>query len=146
MKLLELKNTKPFRVVEGDSVQIGHNEHGHKTFALDKYGKRFKDKLVLIDASLVERLWKNDSLYIGPGPEYNNSIGNRIENFKQYYRNNTQIDVGNAHVSARRNLMSFGDGRHRTRVLLELGYRFIPLQLSDDAIENLEQVYYDRNS
>lgn len=133
MLLLELTTDK-YQVVNDDSVRLGE-----KTFVQHPADKRSDEKLILMDARLLDHLWKRDrDMYIGPAPNYENHIGNRIENFKQFYENNDTIRVGSAHISQRRQLASFGDGRHRTRVLMEYGYKMIPLSVTQESLDNLD--------
>lgn len=132
MLLKELANNT-YRHVKGDAIRIGD-----KTFRKARVDRN--EELVLLDRDFLEDKWANDQLYIGHGPTYQNHIGNRIENFKEFYENNDDIEVGNVHVSKRRNVISFGDGRHRTRVLLEKGYDMIPLTMTKEALRNLKEM------
>ena len=130
MLLKELAQQR-FRVIDGDSVRLGG-----KTFSKARVDRN--DNLVVMNADYVEELWKGTQGYVGPAPEYKNQIGDRIERFKKFYEENDNIHAGNVHISKRRNLIDFGDGRHRTRVLIEKGYDQIPLTMSNEALQNLK--------
>ena len=134
MRLLEFDTANPFTVVDGNSITIGS-----KTFV--QHPTDHRDKLVLIDADLLEKLWarSGEDWIIGKGPEYKNQIKNRIAQFKQYYENNNEIRVGNASVRPN-GVIGFGDGRHRARVMIELGMKQIPISMDRESILNLEQV------
>lgn len=128
--------------VEGDSVKLGgktyraSNKGGHSQL-------REGEELVLIDRDDFERLWKTDE-QVGPGPEYSNQIGNRIENFKKFWEENDDITVGNFYYNDVRGLES-GNGRHRTRVMLESGMEQIPVTMpKEDAAKMRAQIARDR--
>jgi len=138
MRLLEFTVDK-YKVVDGDNVTIGG-----KTFV--QHPTDHRDKLVLIDADFLEKMWarSGEDWIIGKGPEYKNQIKNRIAQFKQYYENNNEIRVGNASVRPN-GVIGFGDGRHRTRVLIELGLQQIPISMDRESIQNMEQVQNETN-
>lgn len=119
-------------VLEGAEVELGgktyraSNEGGHS--ALRDEG----DALVLIDRDDFEHFWSTqrqaEEMTIGPGPEYRNQIGKRIENFREFWQNNDDITVGNFYYDPKSGLAS-GNGRHRTRVMLESGMPQIPVTM-----------------
>ena len=131
MKIFEVTAPK-FKVLDSDTVELQG-----KTFTFPRSVSR-GDKLVLIAADLLEAMWQRDgeSFYVTPGPEYKNQIGKRIEQFKQYFEKNNEIAVGEFHVHPT-GRGGFSNGRHRTRVLLELGFDYIPLALNAESINNL---------
>jgi hypothetical protein len=133
MKLFELTESSKFKVIKDGRITIGD-----KTFTQHPVDRRSGYKLVLIDAKLLEKLWgrSGEGWVIGPGPEYKNQIKNRIENFKKYYDENNEIRVGDVHVREN-GVAGFGDGRHRTRVLIEKGMKMIPISMTDESIQNL---------
>jgi hypothetical protein len=133
MKLFELTNSKLYRVIDRDSVKLNN-----KRFVQHPVDARGGYKLVLVNADLLERMWarEGEGWVIGPGPEYKNQIKNRIANFKQFYDENDEIRVGDVHINER-GRASFGDGRHRTRVLIELGFKWIPVSMTEESIQNL---------
>lgn len=126
----------------GDAVTIGgktyraSNKGGHSQLRED-------EELVLIDRDDFERLWKTGER-VGPGPDYDNQIGNRIENFKKFWEENDDITVGNFYYNDVRGLES-GNGRHRTRVMLESGMEQIPVTMpKEDAAKMRAQIARDR--
>jgi len=133
MKLFELTSPNKFKVIENGTVKIGN-----KTFTQHPVDRRSGYKLVLIDADLLEKLWSRsgEGWVVGKGPEYKNQIKNRIANFKQFYEDNAEIRVGDLHVREN-GVAGFGDGRHRTRVLIELGMKQIPISMDEESIQNL---------
>jgi len=133
MLLYELHNSGKFEVVKNGTVQLNG-----KTFTQHPVDRRSGYKLVLLDAKLLEKMWKQsgEGWVIGKGPEYKNQIKNRIDNFKKFYEENDEIRVGDLHVREN-GVAGFGDGRHRTRVLIELGLKQIPISMDDESIENL---------
>ena len=135
MRLLEFTTVKPYTVVDGDSITIGD-----KTFSQHPVDRK-RYKLVLIDTDLLEELWgrSGEGWVVGKGPEYKNQIKNRIAQFKQFYEENDEIQVGNLGVRPN-GVANFGDGRHRTRVLIELGMKQIPISMDYESILNLEKV------
>ena len=135
MRLREFEEKESVKVINGDSV----NYKG-KTFTQNVSDKRSGDKLVMVATDLLERLWNmsGQDWIIGKGPEYKNQISNRIATFKKFYDENDTIEVGNAAVREN-GVFGFGDGRHRTRVLIELGYDYIPISMDPDSINNLKR-------
>ena len=132
MRYSELKES--FQVVDSGTVKLNG-----KTFSQDYWDAQGDYKLVLIDADLLEQLWakSGEGWHIGKGPEYKNQIKNRIANFKKYYEENNEIEVGNVHIRPN-GVAGFGDGRHRTRVLIELGMKQIPISMDAESIQNLK--------
>lgn len=132
MLLFELTKNK-YQVINGKSIKLGD-----KTFVQNSADVRSGERLVLIDTTLLDDLWKHDrSSYIDSN--YQNHIGNRIENFKKFYAENDTIEVGTVFINRDR-YAAFGDGRHRTRVLIEYGYDMIPVSMSDESIKNLSRI------
>jgi hypothetical protein len=133
MKLFELTDTSKHKVIDSGTVTIGG-----KTFTQHPVDRRSGYKLVLIDADLLEKMWKRsgEGWVIGKGPEYKNQIKSRIANFKKFHEENDDIQVGDMHVREN-GVAGFGDGRHRTRVLIELGMKQIPISMDEESIQNL---------
>lgn len=140
MKLFELATAGKVKVVEGGIANLNG-----KTFEQHPIDKREGMKLVLIETELLETLWKRSGAgwRIGAAPEYENQIKNRIQNFKDYYEKNDMIQVGDVHVR-KNGVLGFGDGRHRTRVLIEMGFKEIPVSMNDESIQNLHYLTEDR--
>ena len=129
--------TKAFKVIPSGSLSLNG-----KTFTPSRSAIRSNEKLVLMDTELLERLWRADgeSFYITPGPEYKNQIGSRISQFKKYFEEHDDIQVGEfyVHESGRRG--GFSNGRHRTRVLIDLGWPAVPVSMDDASIETLYKI------
>jgi len=129
MRAHELLN-KPYQVIDADTVKLNG-----KTFV--KHRVERNDPLVLLSADFMNQYWRGEML-VGPAPEYQNQISNRIETFKKFFDENDNIEIANVHVR-RNGAISFGDGRHRTRVMLELGFKQIPVTMSKEALQNLRE-------
>jgi hypothetical protein len=117
-----------YQVIDTPAVRLNG-----KTFV--KHRVERNDALVLLDADFLNQNWGGE-MAVGPGPEYENQIGKRIEDFKKFFSENDNIEVANVHVQPNGSV-SFGDGRHRTRVMLELGFKQIPVTMSKEALRNL---------
>jgi len=128
MRANELLN-KPYQVIDAPTVTLNG-----KTFV--KHRVERNDALVLLDADFLNQNWGGE-MAVGPAPEYQNQIGKRIEMFKKFFGENDEgIEMANVHVQPNGSV-SFGDGRHRTRVMLELGFEQIPVTMSKEALRNL---------
>jgi len=136
MRLIEFIAPDSFSVIPSGSVKLGG-----KTFVQHAVDARQGMKLVLIDADLLEKLWakSGEGWVVGKGPEYKNQISKRIENFKKFYDENKEIRVGDVHIHEN-GRAGFGDGRHRTRVLIELGFEQIPISMDSESLSNLENL------
>ena len=136
MRFHELTESNNYTVIDSDTIEIGN-----KTFTQNSHDRQNNYKLVLIDADLLEKMWKlgGEGWRIGKGPEYQNQISNRIANFKKFYEENNEIEVGDLHIRSN-GVAGFGDGRHRTRVLIELGMEQIPVSMDNESIQNLIQL------
>jgi len=118
----------PYQVIDEPTVTLNG-----KTFV--KHRVERNDPIVLLSADFLNANWTGEGL-VGPGPEYRNQIGKRIANFKDFFANNDNIEMANVHVR-KNGHVSFGDGRHRTRVMLEMGFEQIPVTMSREALQNL---------
>jgi len=127
MRLYEVLN-KPYKVIDAPTVTLNG-----KTFV--KHRVERNDPLVLLSADFLNQNWTGEMI-VGPGPEYKNQIGKRIETFKKFFDENDNIEMANVHIR-KNGAVSFGDGRHRTRVMLELGFKQIPVTMSREALQNL---------
>lgn len=121
---------KPYQVVDAPTVKLNG-----KTFV--KHRVERNDPLVLLSADFLNQNWTGEMI-IGPAPEYKNQISDRIETFKKFFAENDNIEMANVHVREN-GAVSFGDGRHRTRVMLELGFKQIPVTMSKEALRNLRK-------
>ncbi len=117
-----------YQVIDAPTVKLNG-----KTFV--KHRVERNDQLVLLSAQFLNDNWTGE-MVVGPAPEYRNQIGKRIETFKDFIANNDNIEAGNVHVR-KNGHVSFGDGRHRTRVMLEMGFEWIPVTMSREALRNL---------
>ena len=129
MRAKELLN-KPYKIINDSTVKLNG-----KTFV--KHRVERNDPLVLLSADFLNQNWGGE-MAVGPGPEYQNQIGKRIEGFKKFFDENDNIEMANVHVQ-QNGAISFGDGRHRTRVMLELGFKQIPVTMSKEALRNLSE-------
>ena len=120
---------KPYKVIDAPTVTLNG-----KTFV--KHRVERNDALVLLSADFMNQNWSGE-MAVGPAPEYQNQIGKRIEGFKKFFDENDNIEMANVHVQ-QNGSVSFGDGRHRTRVMLELGFKQIPVTMSKEALRNLQ--------
>jgi hypothetical protein len=118
--------------------------------------------MVLVDRDLLEEMWVDK---IGPGPEYVNQISNRMEQYQEFTKRNDtgtftkpdgtviqvpkeNVQVGNAYVRGPEpgynGYISFGDGRHRARAMLEQGLKKIPISMDAESIAALEAIVANR--
>lgn len=136
MRLMEFTSADSFRIMPSGSAKLKG-----KTFVQHPADERDGKKLVLIDADMLEKLWaeSGEEFVVGKGPNYKNQISNRIATFKKYYNEHDEIRVGDA-VLQRNGKLGFGDGRHRARVMIELGFEQIPVSMDSESIANLERV------
>lgn len=115
--------------IDGDSVEING-----KTF--QNIPSRFSGyRVALVPAQVVE---DRGADMVGEGPEYANQIGTRIEGFKEYFATDAPIEVPEVYVNTSGAII-FGNGRHRTRVLLEEGFEEIPMAMQAEALNNLNR-------
>jgi len=150
------QETPPAQVVVEDTVTL---EDGRT------YEKQKTDpdhQLVLVDAQLLEEMWVDK---VGPGPEYSNQISNRIAQYQQFLERHDRgtflnrkgeevpmpsenVQVGNAFVRGPQpgynGYISFGDGRHRARAMIEQGLKQIPISMNAESIAALEQIVINR--
>jgi len=129
-ELLNESSVPPYEIVDTPTVELNG-----KTFV--KHRVERNDPLVLLSADFLNQNWGGE-MAVGPAPEYQNQIGKRIETFKNFFANNDNIEMANVHIQEN-GVVSFGDGRHRTRVMLELGFEQIPVTMSKEALRNLRK-------
>ena len=87
--------------------------------------------MVLIKAEDLEAGWSSDSMYI-PADLSKKAYGDHIERFEKFLAENEVIEVANVHINAGGRIV-FRDGRHRTRVLLNLGMEAIPVTMPKES-------------
>jgi len=95
--------------------------------------------MVLIKAEDLEAGWSMVSGYI-PADLSTGRPDNRFEGFEKFLAENEAIEVANVLVTAGGRI-SFRDGHHRTRVLLNLGMKAIPVTMPTDSLDRFERYY-----
>lgn len=134
-----------------DSLVLDVPTIGERTFVRSRGGKnaysrlrkQFGLEMVLIKAEDLEAGWSTASGYIAA--DLSNGNGkylkdHRFELFEKFLAENEAIEVANVHISAGGRI-GFRDGRHRTRVLLNLGMEAIPVTMPKDSLDLLERCY-----
>ena len=66
----------------------------------------------------------------------------RFERFEKFLAENEAIEVANVQVTAGGRI-GFRDGKHRTRVLLNLGMKAIPVTMPKDSLDRFTRCYTD---
>lgn len=99
--------------------------------------------MALIKAEDLEAGWFPVPGYISP--DLSNGNGrylkdHRFERFEKFLAENEAIEVANVHITAGGRI-GFRDGRHRTRVLLNLGMEAIPVTMPKDSVDLLDRYY-----
>lgn len=99
--------------------------------------------MALIKAEDFEAGWSTAPGYIAPDLSNGNGkyLGDhRFELFEKFLAENEAIEVANVYVSAGGRI-GFRDGRHRTRVLLNLGMKAIPVTMPTASLDLFERYY-----
>jgi len=106
--------------------------------AYSELRRLYGQEMVLIKAEDLEAGWSTAPGYV---PE-DLSRGNlrSIERFEKFLAENTVIETGNVHVKAAGRI-EFRDGKHRTRVLLNLGMEVIPVTMTKESLGFFERCY-----
>ncbi len=99
----------------------------------------YGQETVLINSQDLEGGWFTDPGYIPPDLS-NKTIGDKIEQFEKFLAENEVIETANIQVKAGGHI-SFRDGKHRTRVLLNLGMEAIPVTMTEESVEFFERYY-----
>jgi hypothetical protein len=94
--------------------------------------------MVLIRAEDFEAGWSIDSTYI-PEDLSRGRLRN-IERFEKFLAENEVIEAANVGIYAGGRI-GFRDGKHRTRVLLNLGMEAIPVTMPRDSLDRFERYY-----
>jgi hypothetical protein len=94
--------------------------------------------MVLIKAEDFEAGWSMESGYI-PKDLSRGRLRN-IERFEKFLAENTVIEVANVDINAGGRI-AFRDGKHRTRVLLNLGMESIPVTMTKESVDRFERYY-----
>ncbi len=95
--------------------------------------------MVLIKAEDFEAGWSMASGYF-PADLSTSRPDNRFARFEKFLAENEVIEVANVLIKAGGHI-SFRDGRHRTRVLLNLGMEVIPVTMPTDSLDRFERHY-----
>lgn len=93
--------------------------------------------MVLIKAEDFEAGWSMESGYI-PEDLSTGRPDNRFERFEKFLAENEVIEVANVDINAGGRI-AFRDGKHRTRVLLNLGMEAIPVTMTKESLERFER-------
>ena len=98
--------------------------------AYSRLRRLYGQEMVLIKAEDLEAGWSMAPGYI---PEDLSKRALRhIERFEKFLAENEVIEVANVHINAGGRII-FRDGRHRTRVLLNLGMKAIPVTMPKES-------------
>jgi len=100
--------------------------------------KTFGQEMVMIKAEDFEAGWSKDSDY--RPPDLSRSKPHRIEQAEKFLAENEVIETGNIQVKVNGHI-SFRDGRHRVRVLLNLGMEYIPVTMTKESVDLFERYY-----
>jgi hypothetical protein len=101
--------------------------------------RRYGQEMILIKAEDFEAGWSTASGYI-PADLSKKTYGNNIERFEKFLAENEVIEVANVHINVGGRI-GFRDGRHRTRVLLNLGMEAIPVTMTKESVDWFERYY-----
>lgn len=109
--------------------------------AYSRLRRQFGLEEVLIKAEDLEAGWSTASSYIAP--DLSNGKGkylrdSRFERFEKFLAENEAIEVANVQITAGGRI-GFRDGKHRTRVLLNLGMEAIPVTMTKECVDRLER-------
>jgi hypothetical protein len=107
-----------------------------------KLRRQFGQELVAINADDFEVGWSMDSDY--RPPDLSDLTPRKVEEFEKYLADNEVIETANIQVKINGHI-SFRDGRHRVRVLLNLGMEAIPVTMTEESAEFFKQHYAPGN-
>ncbi len=96
-------------------------------------------EMVLIKAEDFEAGWLRDISYI-PEDLSRKTIGDHIGQFEKFLAENEVIEAANVIIKAGGHIAVM-DGRHRARVLLNLGMESIPVTMTKESVEFFERYY-----
>lgn len=103
--------------------------------------RQFGLEMVLIKAEDLEAGWSMAPGYI-PKDLSTAKPDNRFARFEKFLAENAVIEVANVQVTAGGRI-GFRDGKHRTRVLLNLGMKAIPVTMPKDSLDRFTRCYTD---
>jgi hypothetical protein len=107
--------------------------------AYSRLRKQFGLEMALIKAEDFEAGWSTASGYIAADLSTSRP-DNRCERFEKFLAENEVIEVANVQITAGGRI-GIRDGRHRTRVLLNLGMKAIPVTMPTDSLDRFERCY-----
>jgi len=96
----------------------------------------------MIKAEDFEDGWSKDADY--RPPDLSRSKPHRIEQAEKFLAENEAIETANIQVKMNGHI-SFRDGRHRVRVLLNLGMEAIPVTMTTESLKFFERHYAPGN-
>lgn len=113
--------------------------------AYSRLRKQFGLEMALIKAEDFEAGWSMAPSYIAP--DLSNGKGkylrdSRFERFEKFLAENEAIEVANVHITAGGQI-GIRDGKHRTRVLLNLGMEAIPVTMPTASMDLFKRCYTD---
>ncbi len=122
---------------------------GERTFIRSRPGdnhdsrlrQRLGQEMVLIKAEDFEAGWSMDAGYI-PEDLSRRTHSDHIEQFEKFLAENEAIETANVGIYAGGRI-DVKDGRHRTRVLLNLGMEAIPVTMPTDSLDRFKRCYTD---
>ena len=131
----------------GDFLVLDVPTIGERKFVKSRGGKnaysrlrrQFGLEMVLIKAEDLEAGWSMGAGYI-PEDLSTHKPDHRFERFEKFLAENEAIEMANVHINVAGRI-SFRDGKHRTRVLLNLGMEAIPVTMPTDSLDRFERCY-----
>jgi len=109
--------------------------------AYSRLRQQFGLEMVLIKAEDLEAGWSTAPGYIAADLSMH-KLDKRFERFEKFLAENEAIEVANVQVTAGGRI-GFRDGKHRTRVLLNLGMKAIPVTMPTDSLDRFKRCYTD---
>ncbi len=94
--------------------------------------------MVLIKSEDFEAGWSMASGYIPA--DLSRGRLRKIEQFERFLAEHAAIETANVGIYAGGRI-GFRDGKHRTRVLLNLGMEAIPVTMPKDSLDRFERYY-----
>ena len=107
--------------------------------AYSRLRRLYGQEMVLIKSEDFEAGWSIDSTYI-PEDLSKYRPDNRFARFEKFLAENEVIEVANVDINAGGRI-AFRDGKHRTRVLLNLGMESIPVTMTKESVDRFERYY-----
>jgi len=132
-----------------DSLVLDVPTIGERTFVRSRGGKnaysrlrqQFGLEMVLIKAEDFEAGWSTAPGYVAADLSMH-KLDKRFERFEKFLAENEVIEMANVHITAGGRI-NIRDGKHRTRVLLNLGMEAIPVTMPAASVDLLERCYTD---